>query len=136
MKGVTTTAHFTPMATKLDPGKSSVPFTRIDAARIAHEDLAQLLLSCSKKLRPAQTAPFIKESSAADGPAEGIGSRAHSLSLIISACVLSFTMWIVSLFPFPVVERWNCMELYVCHELSFVFQFDQGCLCLRCIGFA
>ena len=123
-KGVTTTAYCTSMATTSDPGKSSVLFTRIDAARLAHEGLAQLLLSRSRKLRPTQWAPIIMGSSVADGSVEGVGSRAYSLSLINFACVLSFTMWCFS-FLFPWSRDgivWNCT--YVMNV--FCFRFDQG----------
>jgi hypothetical protein len=52
----------------------------------------------------------------ADGSVEGIGSRALSLSLIIFACVLSFTLWIL-LFLFPWSRDgivWNCTYVMNC----------------------
>jgi hypothetical protein len=96
------------MATKSDPGKSGIPFTHIDATRLAHDGLVQLLLSRSRKLRPAQRASITTGSSVADGSVEGVGSRAYSLSLIIFVCFLSFTMlFFLSFFPLG-----REMELY------------------------
>lgn len=64
---------------------------------------------------------------------KALESRAYSLSLINFA-LCSFFYYVDHWFPFPLVERWNCMELYVCHELSFVSDSIKAGVSLRRIG--